>query len=130
LLPNNLNIFLAMFVAFLLGFSIDSISNTYGLHASSAVLLAFLRPYLFKIFEPRDSYELETELSYQNMEFKWILSVHGLLLFFHHLWFFTIEIFKFNEFFYILQKTILSLPFSFVICILIQLVFSKKSSSR
>lgn len=130
LLPYNTNVFLMMFLAFLLGFSIDSISNTYGLHASSAVMLAYLRPYFFKMFEPRDGYEQETELSYQNMEFKWVLYVHGILFLIHHLWFFIVEIFKFNEMLYIFQKTILSVPCSFVVCILIQLVFIKKSASR
>lgn len=130
LLPNNINVFLLMFLAFLLGFSIDSIANTYGLHASSAVVIAYLRPYFFKIFEPRDGYEQETELSYQNMEFRWILYVHGSLFLIHHLWFFIMEIFKFNELLYVLQKTILSVPCSFAVCILIQLVFIKKSNSR
>ena len=130
LLPQNMNIFLSMFVSFLLGLTIDSISNTYGLHASSALLIAYLRPMFFKRFEPRDGYEQETELSFDNMEFKWILYVHGILLAIHHIWFFTVEVFKLNEVLYILQKSLISLPCSFVLCILIQMIFVKKSVSR
>ncbi|TNE55405.1 MAG: hypothetical protein EP338_03830 [Bacteroidetes bacterium] len=130
LLPIELNIFVSMLIAFLLGFSVDMLSNTYGLHASSAVLVAYLKPYFFSMFEPRDSYEPEVEPNFHTMEFRWILYVHGVLLALHHLWFFTIEIFKFNEILYILQKTLISLPCSFLLCILIQLVFVKKASTR
>ena len=130
LLPWDMNVFLVMLVSFFLGISIDSISNTYGLHASSAVMVAYLRPYIFKIFEPRDGYEAGPELTYHNMDFRWIVSVQGLLLCIHHLWFFLVEIFKFNEVLYILQKTLLSVPASFILCMLIQMDFIKKHNAR
>lgn len=126
LLPWDMNNFATMAVAFLMGISIDSISNTFGLHASSAVLIAYLRPYLLKMLESRDGYELGQEFSYQNSDFSWILTYQGLLLLIHHFWFFLIEIFKFNETLYIFQKTLLSVPVSFLICILIQIIFIKK----
>lgn len=127
MLPWDMNIFLVMLVSFALGISIDSISNTFGLHASSAVLLAYMRPYFFKLFESRDGYEPTQEMTYHNMEFGWILGFQGLLLGIHHLWFFLIEIFKFNELLYVLQKSVLSIPASFILCILIQMLFIKKS---
>lgn len=130
LLPQDISIFLSLFIAFIYGFAIDAISNTYGLHASSSVFLALMRLRIFKLFEPRDEYEVGAELSYQNMEFQWILYVQGSLLLLHHFWFFLLEIFKFNEMLYVFQKTLLSVPCSFVLCILIQMIFIKKSSLR
>lgn len=130
LLPHNLSIFLSLLVAFLFGFSIDILSNTYGLHASSSLFLAFMRARIYKLFEPRDGYEAVSELSYQNMEFKWIFYAHGSLILLHHFWFFLLEIFKFNELLYVFQKTILSVPSSFILCIIIQLLFIKKSTTR
>lgn len=130
LLPRDMNIFLTMLVSFFLGIAIDSISNTYGLHASSAVFVAYVRPYIYKMFEPRDGYEAGNELSYHNMDFPWIVSAQGLLLLLHHLWFFMIEIFKLNELLYILQKTGLSLPATFILCVLIQMLFIKKNNIR
>jgi hypothetical protein len=130
LLPYDLNIFLSMLIAFIFGLSIDIISNTFGLHASSALLIAYLRPYFFKMFEIRDGYDPGMELSTKNMEFRWILSVHGLLLLIHHFWFFLIEIFKFNEMWFVFQKTILSMPISLGICLLIQSIFLRKSKQR
>jgi hypothetical protein len=130
LLPYDLNIFLSLFIAFVFGLVIDSISNTFGLHASSALLIAYLRPYFFKLFETRDGYDHGMELSTKNMEIRWIISVHGLLLLIHHFWFFLIEIFKFNELFLIFQKTILSLPFSLIICLIIQSIFFSNKKQR
>lgn len=126
LLPYNLNIFLSMLISFMLGVGIDSISNTYGLHASSAVLIAYLRPGIFKLFEPRDGYEGMQEMNIYEMNSTWLLSVFGLMLLIHHLWFFTLELFKFNEIGFIIQKTVLSVPISLVLCILIQVIFVKR----
>ena len=57
LLPLEMNVFLLMLVSFGLGFGIDLFSNTYGLHASSALIIAYGRPYLIKLFEPCKLYK-------------------------------------------------------------------------
>ena len=41
MLPLELNVFVIMLISFLFGYIIDLFSNTYGLHASAAVLLAY-----------------------------------------------------------------------------------------
>lgn len=126
LLPIQWSVFVVMLISFAMGFSIDSLGNTYGLHASSAVFLAYLRPMIFKVFEPRDGYENLTESSIYDMDTTWLMYVFGSMLLIHHFWFFTIELFKFNEILFIFQKTLLSVPISMVICILIQLIFVRR----
>jgi hypothetical protein len=113
-----------------MGISIDAISNTYGLHASSLVLVAYLRPVLFKIFAPREGYDILKEGNIYEMGTRWFLYVFGLLLLIHHLWFFLLEIFRFNELLFVLRKTILSLPLSFLICLLIQTMVVTKPKER
>lgn len=130
LLPHDSNIFLTLLISFFFGLTIDSISNTFGLHASSALVVAFARPYVFKMLEPRDFYTPGAELSLQNMPFIWVLSAHSLLLLIHHLWFFLLEIFNLNEILFVLQKSILSLIPSIVISILIQSIFLSKNKQR
>jgi hypothetical protein len=130
LLPTELNVFLLIFVSFVLGISIDSLSNTYGLHASASVLLAYGRPYLFKLFEPRDGYPPLTDLSVLNMGYAWFSSVYGIFLGAHIFWFFLMEQFKFSEFWFLLLKIILSVPLSLGMAILIQLLFFKKQVVR
>ncbi len=126
LLPVDINIFLLLFLAFALGISIDAMSNTYGLHASSLLLLAYLRPIIFKAFAPRDGYEIDMELNIHNMGYRWFLQSFGLLLLIHHLWFFFLELLRLDEILYVLQKTLLSLPLSFALCVLIQFLLIRK----
>lgn len=126
LLPVEINVFLLLFLAFALGISIDAMSNTYGLHASSLLLLAYFRPMIFKAFAPRDGYETDQELNIHTMGFRWFVRTFGLLLLIHHLWFFLLELLRFDEILYVLQKTVLSLPLSFALCVLIQFLLIRK----
>ena len=130
LLPFELSVIAVLALAFAMGIAIDSISNTYGLHASSLVFMAYLRPIIFKLFAPRDGYDnLKEGRSYQ-MGMRWFIFVYGILLFLHHLWFFTLEIFRMDDFFFLLQKVFLSLPLSFLFSILLQSLFVSKPKER
>lgn len=126
LLPVEINIFLLLILAFILGISIDILSNTYGLHASSLLLMAYFRPIIFKAFSPRDGYETDQELNIYSMGVLWFIKTFGILLLIHHFWFFLIELFRFDQILYVLLVTILSVPLSFTLCLLIQFLFIRK----
>ena len=130
LLPFETTVFVLLIVAFVMGLFIDALSNTYGLHTSSLLLVAYMRPIVFKIFSPREGYDSLKESSIFEMGQRWFVSVFGLLLLIHHFWFFTIEMFKMNEILFVLQKTILSVPVSFLLCILLQVIFVTKPKVR
>jgi hypothetical protein len=130
LLPFETNILILLILAFVMGLSIDSISDTYGLHTSSLLLFAYLRPIVFNMFAPREGYDSIKEASFFEMGQRWFISVFGLLLFIHHLWFFALEMFSMNEISLILQKTILSVPLSFLLCIFLQVIFVNKPKER
>ncbi len=126
LLPVEINVFLLLFLAFALGISIDAMSNTYGMHASSLVMMAYFRPIIFKAFAPRDGYEIDLEVNIHNMGYRWFLRTFGILLLIHHFWFFLIELLRFDEILYVAQKTALSLPLSFGLCLLIQFLIIRR----
>lgn len=130
LLPFELGIVYMMLLAFLMGVAIDSISDTFGLHTSALLVVAYLRPVIFKMFSPREGYDVLKEGNIYEMGGRWFIYVFGTLLLIHHLWFFTLEIFKINDFFFILQKTFFSLPISFMICLLLQALFVSKPKER
>lgn len=130
LLPLEMNVFLLMLVSFALGFGIDLFSNTYGLHASSALILAYGRPYLIKLFEPRDGFDPGKELTIYSMGYAWFSYVFGIFLLAHTVWFFFIEQFKWSEFWYVALKTLLGVPLSLLLCILLQFLFFKKPVKR
>lgn len=130
LLPNELNVNLSMIIAFAMGFAIDFLSNTFGLHASALVLFAYLKPAVLKRFTSQDDYEGIRETNIYTMGTSWFIVNFGILLFFHHLWFFLFEIANFGEFTYVLQKTILSLIVSFLFSVGLQIIFVPKPKDR
>jgi len=50
LLPVRFSRHFTLILAFVLGLIIDAFSNTYGMHAFSTVLIAFLRPFAVNLF--------------------------------------------------------------------------------
>jgi hypothetical protein len=127
MLPFELNILVTMLIAFILGLSVDAFSNTFGLNASAAIVIGYLRPFILKIIEPRDGYDTVLIPSIHDMGKLWFLTYALTILFIHHLWFFTIEIFRFDQILHILFKTICSVGFSLLIILLLQYIFYKPS---
>lgn len=131
LLPFEMGTIPLMILAFAFGLTIDSLSNTFGLHASSALVMAYFRPLVFDFFAPRDGYEGTEESNLHTMGLRWFILAFGLLLLIHHTWFFILEIFALNEWLLLLRKILLSVPLSFLFSWIIQLIFvSKRRSDR
>ena len=130
LLPVELSVFYLLLISFLFGMFIDSMSNSYGLHTSALLLFAYLRPLIFKVFAPRDGYDILLEPNIFNMGKKWFYKTFGILLLIHHFWFFMLEMFKLNELFYVLQKTLISGVVSLILCIFLQYLFLKKPKEK
>ncbi len=130
LLPNELNISLSLLIALAMGFAIDLLSNTFGLHASALVLFAYLKPTVFARFAKQEDYDYNRETNIYTMGTRWFIYTFGLLLFFHHLWFFLFEIANFGEITYVLQKTVLSLIASFLFSVGLQIIFVPKPKDR
>ncbi|MFT4602061.1 MAG: hypothetical protein ACI857_002247 [Arenicella sp.] len=127
MLPFELNAIVTMGVALLLGISVDAFSNTFGLHASSALFIGYLRPTIMKYIQPKEGYDSSLLPSIQDMGTAWFLTYVSVIIFAHHLWFFTFEILRFDLFLLILGKTFLSFFFSISLIILFQYIFYKPS---
>ena len=118
LLPFDRSILSLLLIALVLGVAIDATSNTFGLHTSSLLLFAYLRPIIFRGFSPRDGYDTLKSPSIFDMGNRWFISTFSILLFSHHLWFFILEAFSFSETLLILKKTILRCNFICCLCYL------------
>lgn len=130
LLPFGMRPILLLLISFLMGISIDMLSDTGGLYASSLLVFALFRPIIFKAFGLRDEYEPNKEGSVLEMGHKWFFFTFGLLLLIHHSWYFFIEIFKLSEIMLVLKKVVLSVPVSYLLVILIQYIFLKRSIKK
>ncbi len=126
LLPFETPAALLMLIGFITGISVDFFMNTFGLHASAAILVAYLRPFIYGVFAPRDGYDsLKKPTLFEN-GFLWFFSSYGVLISIHHLVFFSLEIFRLSDFFLIIQKTILSSIITLSLIVLIQFMFFRK----
>ena len=126
LLPFELGPLSLMLLSFLIGISVDALSNTFGMHTSAAVLIGYLRPAIFKAFAPRDGYDSVEAAGIRSLGTQWFIGAYGSLLVIHHTWFFLLESLQLNEILLILRKIALSVPLSFLISILVQFIFMRK----
>ncbi|HPW89998.1 MAG TPA: rod shape-determining protein MreD [Paludibacteraceae bacterium] len=105
-LPMSVSTGVMMLIAFLLGGIIDMFSNSYGMHMSASVLVAFIRPYVMGLFASREDMEKPAP-TYRNFGvsfFKYATS----LVFIHHFVLFFLEAFSFSHFGVVLLKTLCS----------------------
>jgi len=127
MLPFEINFFITLLVALILGIGVDALSDTFGLHTSSALLVGYIRPYVLKLIRPRDGYEANLMPSVHDMGFIWFLTYSFICIGIHHFWCFTIEVYRLDLIKLILLKTIMSSLVSFGIIFLLQYIFYKPS---
>lgn len=94
LLPVKFSRGLSVIFAFILGLIIDAFSNTIGMHAFSAVLIAFLRNPVIKIFTSIEEGANPVPSFYTFGVAAFIKYITTLVLI-HHTTFFLLEIFTF-----------------------------------
>ncbi len=126
LYPVNGNKYALILASFMLGIVMDLFCNSGGVHAASCLLLAFVRPSIFK-FSFGLSYEYQTVRLNDTLtpeRFSFIL----LAVIIHHLTLFVLEVFTFEYLWDIVLRTIISTLFTIIICILI--IYLIKPSKR
>jgi hypothetical protein len=126
-LPFEINIILLLGIALLLGVSVDMLSDTFGLHTSSSIFIAYVRPALLNALKPRDGYDDNQMPIVHDMGFAWYAAYAGIFIVLHHTWFFVLEIFRFDMVGLILLKIIVSSLLSFVILMGLQFLLYKSS---
>lgn len=125
LFPVKNNRVLFIFLSFLLGLSIDLFLDSGGVHAASCVFIAYVRPVILKSSFGMQ-YEHQT-IRFNAVEFGSKLTYISLLAFIHHLILFYLEIFSISKVILVLQKTLFSGIFTILLCILITIIFSRKT---
>ncbi len=117
LFPVNGNRMALILSSFLMGFIVDAFCNSGGVHAAASLLLAYLRPYIFK-FSFGLSYEYQTVKLNDNLtpeRFSFIL----IAVLLHHISLFLLEIFQISFVLDILLRTVVSTIFTILVSIII-----------
>jgi rod shape-determining protein MreD len=117
LYPVNGNRSGLLLASFLLGLTMDFFSNSGGIHATACLVLAYVRPTIFK-FSFGVSYEYQTIKLNDVLtpeRFSFIL----MSVVIHHVTLFILEAFQISFFWDILLRTVLSTVFTIISCIII-----------
>ena len=112
--------------SFFLGLCMDLFSNSGGFHASACLILAYYRPYLFRVAFGL-SYEYQTiKLNDVLTPERFTFILFSVLI--HHLLLFFLEAFKFTLVLDVLLRTLFSTIFTIFICIII--IYLTKPNKR
>lgn len=126
MLPFRISQIALMFIALVCGLILDAFCNTMGMHAAALVFVAFLRPYIIRAITPRTGYEITDKPNIRVFGFTWFLTYTGILLLLHHLLYFFLEIFSFQNTLVTLGKVLVSTGFSLLFVIIIAYLFSRE----
>ncbi len=124
LLPVRFPRWLSLFLAFVLGLIIDSFMNTLGVHTFSSVLIAYLRNPVIKLFVTIEE-GANPEPSFASFGIAAMVKYTITLVIIHHLSFFLLETFSFENFGLLMLKILLNATVSSLIILGI-LTFKQK----
>jgi rod shape-determining protein MreD len=131
LLPFETPVWGMLIAGFILGTTIDSFSNTAGMHACATVLIAYLRTNVLSALLPRNLTEYSgMQPSIKNMGWMPFLVYSGFLIVLHHLVFFSIELWNLANIGQLLLKTGASTLTSMLFIIVYLLLFTRQDTSR
>jgi hypothetical protein len=124
LLPSNVNYFVMMLYALVIGFTLDYFSNTPGLHAASLVLLAYLRPRILMLFYQQDIKKIgSVKPTMYRLGFMSFLFYITCCILIHHLFFYTLQVWSFKNIPLVLFKTLLSGLITIIMIMIGQFIF-------
>jgi hypothetical protein len=116
---------LLIFLAFLQGIIIDAFMSTGGLHASSLVTLALLRPSILRFLAPREDFDINRPFNSKYIGFRRFVTYLSLCILIQHFWFFSVEFFKFSELHIIIWKTLTNSFFTLLLILIYDFVSQK-----
>ncbi|WP_221389614.1 hypothetical protein [Dyadobacter sp. NIV53] len=124
LLPADINRMYLLLIGFATGFTIDVFSNTFGMHASATVMIAYLRPFLIQYQMDAKGSE-RAEVGIRSQGFGSFLGYILPLIFIHHTMLFLMEMNNFSMILYTMLRIAASTLFTTILIVILEL-FSKR----
>ncbi|MCF6214275.1 MAG: rod shape-determining protein MreD [Flavobacteriaceae bacterium] len=117
---------LFLFLAFLLGLSIDFFSNSGGMNAAATLFIAYIRLPILKAISRKLEFDKDL-FNFNNLTFNKQFSYLFILTFVHHFIIFQLSYFKFSALGLVLINTLFSSIFTFVLLLIYSGLFLKKT---
>jgi hypothetical protein len=127
-LPIEINTLALMLIGFALGFMVDIFYDSLGLHASTLVLIAYVRNYWLSVISPQGGYDAGMGPTLAVNGVQWFLVYTLPMIFLHHFVLFFVEAGGFSVFWYTMLKVISSLLFTMIVIVLIQFLSAERRS--
>lgn len=124
-LPIDFNPLLSILIAFVVGIGVDTYEDSLGVNAGALVLMAYIRPAVIKLLEPPDGYTTTHRPRISSLGLNWFMSYSAILLFVHILTYFILEYFSVVFVLPIVINTIISFIASWLILLLISVIFRR-----
>lgn len=131
LLPFETPVWALIIIGFILGTTVDTFMNTAGMHAAATVLIAYLRTNVLSALLPRNLSEYSGQQpSIKTMGWMPFLVYSAFLILLHHFVFFSIELWNFSNFGFLLLKVLAASVTSMLFVIVYLLLFTRQNTSR
>ena len=124
MLPIRIPHALMLGLAFSMGILVGISYNAVGQHAMAMTLIAFLRPTILSIMEPRGGYESSHSPNKAHFGLSWYFQYASIIILIHFCTIFYLETFSFT--YITIGKIFFSYILSMIIILLIRLLFNPK----
>lgn len=125
LLPFSLARPYVLLIAFGAGMFVDMFYDSLGVHASACLTMAYLRPVILSVLEPRGGYTYDVP-GLGNVEIPWFAAYTSLMLLVFLIMYFSLEAFSYVYFGRIVLSTLLSFIISMIFIFVYQVIFRTK----
>lgn len=126
LLPVKIPKPLVMVIGFVVGLMVDLFYDSPGVHAAAGVFSGYVRGYILNYLEPYEGFNTNDSPTLYRFGYGWFMTYLSIFLALHLLFYFSVEAFSFVFFFEIMMNTIFSFLASFVIIMLMIIIFKPK----
>ena len=123
LLPIKTPVPLVTALGFTMGLMIDYLYSSFGMHAGAAVFVAYTRSFVLNFLEPRGGYNVSYSPNAKRYSIRWFLQYSAIMLFLHHVFYFSLQFFAPVYIVPILLNTIGSMIVSFMLVAFFQIIF-------
>ena len=119
LLPPKMPKAIVLVLAFIMGFTIDIFSDSFGIHTAASVLLAYVRPSILSLVSIKGGEDLEA-ISIKQLRFSRFFTYSGIMCLIHHFTLFYLDAFRLNEIFDTFVRALYSTVISLLLILMIE----------
>lgn len=124
LLPLRTSREVLLLLAFALGIFIDWFYDSWGVHASACVFIAFVRPALLRALEPKGGYTMNYGLTIRRYQINWFVRYSAWMMLLFLAFYYSMEVFTPVYFLEIITKTITGFVSSMAFVLILMLIFN------